>query len=107
MLILCRMISDSQSQAGCSSGIACHCIEPLWQLAARPCQVKTSISIAQVFQSDEVVSIAAMLSVIYVFRLPSGSQQAADAAKARFAHIESEISPPPLPYPAHVHKEQN
>lgn len=38
--------------------------------------------------SNEVLSIAAMLSVPNVFMRPREAQKAADEAKARFAHID-------------------
>jgi pre-mRNA-splicing factor ATP-dependent RNA helicase DHX15/PRP43 len=40
--------------------------------------------------SNEIVSIAAMLSVPNVFTRPKEAAKAADEAKARFAHIDGE-----------------
>jgi pre-mRNA-splicing factor ATP-dependent RNA helicase DHX15/PRP43 len=40
--------------------------------------------------SNEILSVAAMLSVPSVFARPKGEEKAADAAKARFAHIDGE-----------------
>lgn len=40
--------------------------------------------------SNEIVSIAAMLSVPMVFVRPKEAAKAADEAKARFAHIDGE-----------------
>ena len=45
--------------------------------------------------SNEILSIAAMLSSPNVFLRPREASKAADEAKARFAHIDGE--PPPLP----------
>jgi pre-mRNA-splicing factor ATP-dependent RNA helicase DHX15/PRP43 len=40
--------------------------------------------------SNEIVSVAAMLSVPNVFVRPKEAAKAADEAKARFAHIDGE-----------------
>jgi len=42
--------------------------------------------------SNEILSIAAMLSVPNVFMRPREAAKAADEAKARFAHIDGEPS---------------
>jgi HrpA-like RNA helicase len=44
--------------------------------------------------SNEILSIAAMLSVPNVFLRPREAAKAADEAKARFAHIDGNATPP-------------
>ena len=46
--------------------------------------------------SNEILSIAAMLSVPNVFMRPREAAKAADEAKARFAHIDGATSFPSL-----------
>lgn len=41
--------------------------------------------------SNEILSVAAMLSVPNVFMRPREAAKAADEAKARFAHIDGEL----------------
>lgn len=41
--------------------------------------------------SNEILSVAAMLSVPNVFMRPREAAKAADEAKARFAHIDGEF----------------
>lgn len=50
--------------------------------------------------SNEILSIAAMLSVPNVFVRPREAMKAADESKARFAHIDGAWRPPPS---AHTH----
>lgn len=48
--------------------------------------------------SNEIVSVAAMLSVPNVFVRPKEQAKAADEAKARFAHIDGELGGQPKSY---------
>lgn len=55
-----------------------------------PQLAKMMVAAPQFKCSNEIVSIAAMLSVPMVFMRPKESAKAADEAKARFAHIDGE-----------------
>lgn len=55
-----------------------------------PQLAKMMVAAPQFKCSNEIVSIAAMLSVPNVFMRPKESAKAADEAKARFAHIDGE-----------------
>lgn len=56
-----------------------------------PQLAKMMVAAPQFKCSNEIVSIAAMLSVPNVFVRPKESAKAADEAKARFAHIDGEL----------------
>lgn len=55
-----------------------------------PQLAKMMVAAPQFKCSNEIVSVAAMLSVPNVFVRPKESAKAADEAKARFAHIDGE-----------------
>jgi len=55
-----------------------------------PQLAKMMVAAPQFKCSNEIVSVAAMLSVPNVFMRPKESAKAADEAKARFAHIDGE-----------------
>jgi hypothetical protein len=55
-----------------------------------PQLAKMMVAAPQFKCSNEIVSVAAMLSVPMVFTRPKESAKAADEAKARFAHIDGE-----------------
>jgi HrpA-like RNA helicase len=55
-----------------------------------PQLAKMMVAAPQFKCSNEIVSVAAMLSVPNVFTRPKESAKQADEAKARFAHIDGE-----------------
>lgn len=57
-----------------------------------PQLAKMMVAAPQFKCSNEIVSVAAMLSVPNVFTRPKESAKQADEAKARFAHIDGEAA---------------
>jgi HrpA-like RNA helicase len=57
-----------------------------------PQLAKMMVAAPQFKCSNEIVSVAAMLSVPNVFVRPKESAKLADEAKARFAHIDGELT---------------
>jgi HrpA-like RNA helicase len=68
-----------------------------------PQLAKMMVAAPQFKCSNEIVSVAAMLSVPNVFVRPKESAKLADEAKARFAHIDGEHTQDTTWLQPHVH----